>query len=314
MGKCSVASADSSGPRFSLSRLRERAGGEGKCRRLQHPRTRTLTRPLARPFPRAAWASSCRHYDRRARCFAGLGQVRRAGNARGDARDLSAPVGRSLQDRTLRPGPRKHGLTLSLGRRKSPWQEPRWNADRRAHPCKVRAASRDAEVIKLRLSAFRFLLLQRRREGRQRTNFLEPAGAYRAAGTKLFARHCDMRKIGYRPCADHNASESLPRRSTQRGSRRRRRGCSGAIATRLRCGAPVHSNAAAGRRRAAAIRMPASSARSMPCRMRANGRRDKKSWRRRRRISARPNAPHASACRAIFMRRRRHKPSPTDWR
>src|SRR5436190_21878189 len=35
---------------------------------------------------------------------------------------------------TCSPRPRKPGLALSLWRRESLWQEPRWNADSRAHP------------------------------------------------------------------------------------------------------------------------------------------------------------------------------------
>jgi len=45
----------------------------------------------------------------------GLGQAG-ADNARGDARGLRPPVGAAVQDRTLPPRPRKHGLMLSLGR------------------------------------------------------------------------------------------------------------------------------------------------------------------------------------------------------
>ena len=59
---------------------------------------------------------------------------RGAGNTRGAARGLRPPVGAAVSDRALRPSPRKHGPRLSLGDEQSPWREPRWNADRRAHP------------------------------------------------------------------------------------------------------------------------------------------------------------------------------------
>ena len=52
-----------------------------------------------------------------------------------ERREVSAPrLGRALQDQTLRPSRRKHGLTLSLGDEHSLWREPRWNAERRALP------------------------------------------------------------------------------------------------------------------------------------------------------------------------------------
>ena len=99
---------------------------------------------------RAAWASSCRHYDRRVRCFTGLGQGG-AGNARGAA-CAPRPEGRS-KDHTLRPRPRKHGLTPSFGD-ESPFGESReWNAGRRA-------ASREGGephrwVRRIRISVYR---------------------------------------------------------------------------------------------------------------------------------------------------------------
>ena len=84
-------------------------------------------------------ASACRHYDRRARCFAGLGQVfsfflyfSGAGNARGDAQGLRSPVGAGLQGRTPRPESREAWPGAEPWGRESPWREPRWNAERRA--------------------------------------------------------------------------------------------------------------------------------------------------------------------------------------
>ncbi len=59
---------------------------------------------------------ACRHYDRRARCVAGCGQARR----RSDPRPLDGLP--------TKPGPdRTKGLH-------TPWQEPWWNAGRRARP------------------------------------------------------------------------------------------------------------------------------------------------------------------------------------
>ncbi len=84
---------------------------------------------------------------------------RGAGNARGEARGLRPPVGAGLQDRTLRPGPRKHGLTLSLGDQLSPWREPQWNADRRARFARrapYRKVRRDTCVCR-RSASFFFL-------------------------------------------------------------------------------------------------------------------------------------------------------------
>ncbi len=83
------------------------------------------------------------------RCFTGLGQDG-AGNARGAAY-APRPEGRP-KGRTLRPRPRKHGLTLSLGD-ESPLGESReWNAGRRA-----RLARREPHrwVRRIRISVFR---------------------------------------------------------------------------------------------------------------------------------------------------------------
>src|SRR5208282_1566432 len=133
---------------------------------------------------RAAWASSCRHYDRRVRCFTGLGQDG-AGNTRGAA-CAPRPEGRS-KDRTLRPRPRKHGLTLSLGD-ESPFGESReWNAGRRAVSREGgRAAPLGAEDKDRRLPAFRFLLFVARvgptgpaRSGRPDDRLRETRGSIR---------------------------------------------------------------------------------------------------------------------------------------
>jgi hypothetical protein len=61
-------------------------GSEARC-----PRARA--RHLC---SRAAWASSCRHYDRRARCSLDWDRYG-AGNTRGDARGLRPPVGAAFR-------------------------------------------------------------------------------------------------------------------------------------------------------------------------------------------------------------------------
>jgi hypothetical protein len=82
-------------------------------------------------------ASACRHYDRYARCIAGLGQAG-AGNARGDARGLRLQVEAGLPDRTLRPSRRKPGLEPSL------WDESLTGENRSGTPAGERARKRRA--------------------------------------------------------------------------------------------------------------------------------------------------------------------------
>ena len=65
---------------------------------------------------------ACRHYDRRVRCFTGLGQARRV-----------MPVQTASQEAWPE---------LRLRRRKSLWREPWWNAGRRARPQAEGGASR----------------------------------------------------------------------------------------------------------------------------------------------------------------------------
>jgi hypothetical protein len=114
-------------------------GGEGRvrCPRAWPHQLRT----------RAVRASARRHHDRRARCIAGSGRVT-AGRARGA------------------PCPTKHGPGRALGMRYSPWQEPWWNAGRRARPQAEGGASRflrgatapaGAGLTTVRLRAFPFL-------------------------------------------------------------------------------------------------------------------------------------------------------------
>ena len=88
--------------------------------------------------------------------LAGLGQVR-AGNTRNNGVRIFPLTGD--QGIGALPRPRKHGLELGLREEISLWSEPRWNADRCAHPegCAAVPAARHIETM--RLSAFRFLYL-----------------------------------------------------------------------------------------------------------------------------------------------------------
>ena len=97
-----------------------------------------------------------------------------AGNARGAAQGLRPPVGAAVEDRTLRPSPRKHGLTLSLRDEQSLRREPRWNAERRAAPAGAapHRKVRWLDVCAFRRSASFFFF---RRVGRAKRNPPEPA-------------------------------------------------------------------------------------------------------------------------------------------
>src|ERR1700733_2173754 len=66
------------------------------------------------------------------------------------------PEGGSLQIGAP-PRPRKHGLKLGLWEESSLGSEPRWNADRCAHPAGCAAVPGGTARGALRLSAFRFL-------------------------------------------------------------------------------------------------------------------------------------------------------------
>ncbi len=101
---------------------------------------------------RAAWASACRHYDRRVRCSLDW-----------DRRARVTPVEKHAR---LRPGWRSIGsqapaesqeawLKLRLGDEQSPWREPQWNAGRRARPAGRAPHLASAE---LRLAPFGVLL------------------------------------------------------------------------------------------------------------------------------------------------------------
>jgi hypothetical protein len=124
--------------RKDASGRHSRASGRGRCPRAE-----------LRSAPGRSGHHACRHCDRRAGCIAGSGRVA-AGRARG------AP-------RPTKPGPGR-----ALGMRYSPWQEPWWNAGRRARPTADGSAQADlirgatapagAEVVVQRLPAFRFLI------------------------------------------------------------------------------------------------------------------------------------------------------------
>jgi hypothetical protein len=131
-------------------------------------------------------ASSDRHYDRSARCIAGLG-LAGAGNACEKVHDLAGKPATTFPDHALKsarppppgwggrtgpdvlPRPRKHGLKLEPWARKLPLV--RAAVERRQASCPLpippplagegwgggSAAPQGAEVSEQRLSAFRFL-------------------------------------------------------------------------------------------------------------------------------------------------------------
>jgi hypothetical protein len=112
-------------------------------------------RRLVTAAPGRLRASSGRHYDRPGRCS--LDWDRRARVTPAEEREVFRPrlaepyrTGRPAKSQETWPG------ADSLGRRKSPWSKPRWNADRRARPDR-RVPRASAEVSAQRLSAFRFL-------------------------------------------------------------------------------------------------------------------------------------------------------------
>jgi hypothetical protein len=108
--------------------------------------------------PGQLWASAFQHYRLGREVLAGLGQVR-AGNARTNCVRIFPLTGD--QGIGALPRPRKHGLELGLWDDESPRSEPRWNADRCAHPAGCAAVPSSTARGSLRLSAFRFLYLWR---------------------------------------------------------------------------------------------------------------------------------------------------------
>ncbi len=102
---------------------------------------------------RAARASTCRHYDRRARCS--LDWDRRARVTPVEKLARPRPGWRSIGSQAPAES-QEAWLELRLGDEQSPWQEPQWNAGRRARPA-GRAPHLASAAAKLRLSAFCFL-------------------------------------------------------------------------------------------------------------------------------------------------------------
>ena len=101
----------------------------------------------------------CRHYDRHARCVAGSGPIRR----RSDPRPLDGLPTKPGPDRTKGPH--------------TPWEEPRWNAGRRARPIAEGAAQAAPSVAR---SA------RRMRAG-------GTARVCRRSASLLYFRHCEER-------------------------------------------------------------------------------------------------------------------------
>ena len=102
-------------------------------------------------------ASTSQHYRLGREVLAGLGQVR-AGNARTNC--VGSAPGRGIDYRIgAPPRPRKHGLELGLWEEISPGPEPRWNADRCAHPAgcaAVPAARQVGQCVCRRSASFSF--------------------------------------------------------------------------------------------------------------------------------------------------------------
>src|SRR5277367_4538505 len=97
-----------------------RASGRGRCPRAE-----------LRSAPGRSGHHACRHYDRSAGCIAASGCG--AGGVKPAAWTL-APT---------KPGPGR-----ALGMRYSPWQEPWWNAGRRARPTADGSAQADLSVAR----------------------------------------------------------------------------------------------------------------------------------------------------------------------
>jgi hypothetical protein len=111
-------------------------------------------RAVLQTAPGQLWASTSWHYRPGREVLAGLGQVR-AGNTRNNGVRIFPLTGD--QGIGALPRPRKHGLELGLRDDESLGSEPRWNADRCAHPEGCAAVPGGTARGALRLSAFRFL-------------------------------------------------------------------------------------------------------------------------------------------------------------
>jgi hypothetical protein len=108
--------------------------------------------------PGQLWASTSQHYRLGREVLAGRGQVR-AGNTRNNCVRIFPLTGD--HGTGALPSPRKHGLELGLWDDESLRSEPRWNADRCAHPagCAAVPAARHEDQCVCRRSASFFLCL-----------------------------------------------------------------------------------------------------------------------------------------------------------
>ena len=101
-------------------------------------------RAALQPAPGRRRASASQHYDWGARCIAGLGQAG-AGNARNNRTRSSLPGWSERQGSSALAESQEAWPDAEPLRRKSLWQEPRWNADRCAHPAlRMRGRARSA--------------------------------------------------------------------------------------------------------------------------------------------------------------------------
>jgi hypothetical protein len=146
---------------YTLSNSRSRKGpapeANGAVERGRCPRAELQT------APGQLRASASQHYrDWGARCSLDWDRSR-AGNARINCVRCCPPEGGSLQIGAP-PRPRKHGLKLGLREESSLRSEPRWNADRCAHPAgcaAVSAALHEEHCVCRRSASFLLCLAER---------------------------------------------------------------------------------------------------------------------------------------------------------
>ena len=134
-------------------------------------------------------------------------------------RKVSAPrLGRAFKDRALLPRRRKTGLKLSLGRRKSLWREPWWNADGRAHPagCAAVPAARHHDDCVCRRSASLFAWLGE--AGIANGEIEAPPLAFALLHPASRFRLCAPRFGGLKPAVARRASEGGSRDGVWQGS------------------------------------------------------------------------------------------------
>src|SRR5665213_1171335 len=153
--------------RLRITRSPKDASSEGTCWRRGECGARGWGHT---PRSRAAWASACRHYDRRVRCITGLGQARGGRNSRFNCARSPRPGWRGLTGSSAPAESQEAWPELSLGMM-SPSCESRGGTPTGELPPPIpspasgegkgggSAASDGAAVVDPRLSAFRFLFL-----------------------------------------------------------------------------------------------------------------------------------------------------------